>query len=99
MTHYESDYGAAPKVEMPKNQVLTILDADFGSKRWLGFLGEVIDSPSYPICRTQINVRVKGDFNRLAEEIRGWHWIVAFGDHLDKVGYAVRKAGVDWLAL
>jgi hypothetical protein len=99
LTHYESDYGAAPKVEMPKNQVLTIIDADFASARWLGFLGEVIDSPSYPICRTQINIKVKGDSRRLAEEIRGWHWIVAFGDHLDEMGYAVRKAGVDWLAL
>ncbi len=99
LTHYESDYGAAPKVEMPKNQVVTILDADFSSKRWLGFLGEVIDSPFYPICRTQIDIRIRGDFRRLAEEIRGWHWILAFGDHLDKVGYAVRKAGIDWLAL
>jgi len=99
LTHYESDYGAAPKVEIPKHQVLTILDADFAGKRWLGFLGEVIDSPFYPICRTQINIGIKGDFRRLAEEIRGWHWMVAFGDHLDKLGYALRKAGVDWLAV
>jgi hypothetical protein len=99
LTHYESDYGAAPKVEMPKGQVLTVIDADFASMRWLGFVGEVIDSPSYPICRTQISIRVKGDSRRLAEETRGWHWIVAFGDHLDKVGYAARKAGIDWLSL
>ncbi|NWG14472.1 MAG: sugar isomerase [Acidobacteria bacterium] len=99
LTHYESDYGAAPKVEIPKQQIVTILDADFAGKRWLGFLGEVIDSPFYPICRTQINIRVKGDFGRLAEEIRGWHWMVAFGDHLDKLGYALRKAGVGWLAV
>jgi len=99
MTHYESDYGAAPKVEMPKGQAMTIIDADFASMRWLGFVGEVIDSPFYPICRTQITIRVKGDSRRLAEETRGWHWIVAFGDHLDKMGYAVRKAGIDWLAL
>jgi hypothetical protein len=99
LTHYESDYGAAPKVEVPKGQVLTIIDADFAGTRWLGFVGEVTDSPFYPICRTQISVRVKGDSRRLAEETRGWHWIVAFGDHLDKVGYAARKAGIEWLAL
>jgi len=99
LTHYESDYGAAPKVEVPKGQVLTVIDADFASMRWLGFVGEVSDSPFYPICRTQISIRIKGDARRLAEETRGWHWIVAFGDHLDKVGYAARKAGIEWLAL
>ncbi len=99
LTHYESDYGAAPKVEMPKGQILTVIDADFANMRWLGFVGEVTDSPSYPICRTQISIRVKGDSRRLAEETRGWHWIVAFGDHLDKAGYAARKAGINWLAL
>jgi hypothetical protein len=99
LTHYESDYGAALKVEVPKDEVVTVVDADFEGSRWLGFVGEVVDSPFYPICRTQMNIRVRGDARRLANEIRGWHWMVAFGDHLDKVGYAVRKAGLGWLAL
>jgi hypothetical protein len=99
LTHYESDYGAAPKVEVPKGQVLTVVDAGFAGTRWLGFVGEVADSPFYPICRTQISIRIKGDSRRLAEETMGWHWMVAFGDHLDKMGYAARKAGIDWLAL
>ena len=33
MTHFESDYGAAPKVEMRKGQILTNIVPDFKEKR------------------------------------------------------------------
>ncbi len=36
LTHFESDYGAAPKVEMTKGQVVTNVVADFLIKRWVG---------------------------------------------------------------
>jgi hypothetical protein len=99
LTHYESDFGAAPKVEMRKGQEITVIDPDFAGRRWLGFDGQIQDTPFYPICRTQLDVRVRGDWQRLAEEIRGFHWMVAYGSHLREVGYAVRKAGLDWLKI
>ncbi|MCL4193694.1 MAG: hypothetical protein KJZ87_18295 [Thermoguttaceae bacterium] len=99
LTHYESDFGAATKVEMRKGQAITVIDADFSGRRWLGFEGEIIDTPFFPICRTQLDMRIKGDWQRLAEEIRGFHWMVAYGSHLREFGYAVKKAGLDWLAL
>ena len=97
LTHYESDYGAAPKVEMRKGQALTVLNPDFAGRRWLGFRGEIVDTPFYPVCRTQLEVAVKGDLDRLRRELRGFHWMVCYGDYLREVGYAVKKAGVDWL--
>ena len=99
LTHYESDFGAAPKVEMHKGQQITVLNPDFAGRRWLGFEGEILDAPFYEICRTQLDVAVKGDDERLAEEIRGFHWMVAYGSYLREVGYAVKKAGLDWLRL
>jgi hypothetical protein len=99
LTHYESDYGAAPKVEMRKEQVVTILNPDFAGRRWLGFEGEILDAPFYEICRTQLDIAAKGDDKRLAEEMRGFHWMVAYGDYLREVGYAVKKIGIDWLRL
>ena len=97
LTHYESDYGAAPKVEMRKGQQITVVDSDFASRRWLGFEGEIADTPFFPICRTQLDVQIKGDWERLRDEARGFHWMVAYGSHLREMGYALKKAGVDWL--
>jgi len=99
LTHYESDFGAAPKVEMRKGQEVTILNPDFAGRRWLGFAGEIIDAPFYEICRTHLDVAVKCDVERLAEQIRGFHWMVAYGNYLCEVGYALKKAGLDWLKL
>jgi len=94
LTHYESDFGAAPKVQMRKGQVVTVLNPDFAGRRWLGFEGKIINTPFYEICRTQLDVAVKGDVERLAEEIGGFHWMVAYGNHLREVSYAVKKAGL-----
>jgi hypothetical protein len=99
VTHYESDYGAAPKVDMKKGQRLTIVDADFGSRRWLGFEAEILDTPFYPICRTQLDLHILGDWERLLDEVRGFHWIAAYGSHLRETGYALKKAGIGWLAV
>jgi hypothetical protein len=96
LTHYESDYGAAPKVEMTKGQPITVLDPDFAGRRWLGFEGEIADTPFFPICRTQLDIRIKGDWERLNQEVRGFHWMVAYGSHLREIGYALKKAGVGW---
>lgn len=99
LTHYESDFGAAPKVEMKKGQAITVVNPDFAGRRWLGFGGEILDTPFFPICRTQLDLRIRGDWERLAEELRGFHWMVSYGDHLRELGYAVKKAGLDWLAV
>lgn len=99
LTHYESDFGAATKVDMPKGQWVTVVDADFSGKRWLGFEAQILDSPFFPICRTQLDLAIQGPWERLLEEIRGFHWIVVYGRYLREAGYAVRKAGLDWLAL
>lgn len=97
LTHYESDYGAAPKVEMRKGQEITLLDPDFAGRRWLGFSGQIVDTPFFSICRTQLEVAVKADTTRLARELKGFHWMVCYGNYLRETGYAVKKAGVDWL--
>jgi len=99
LTHYESDYGAATKVEMAKGQRVSVLDPDFAGQRYLGFEAEIVDAPFYPICRTQLDLRICGDSERLAEEVRGFHWMLAYGSHLREVGYAVRKAGLGWLRI
>jgi len=99
LTHFESDYGAAPKVEMRKGQKITVLDPDFASRRWLGFEGEIIDNPFLAICRSQIDVRINGNCDRLVEEMRGFHWMASYGNYLRETGYALKKVGVDWVNL
>ena len=91
-THYESEYGAAPKVEMPVGQELTFIDPEYSTGRWLGFKGEVIRNPYYEICRSQQDVRIIGDWS----EVRDSHWISTYGDYLKEAGYAARKLHLTW---
>ncbi|MCX6622625.1 MAG: sugar isomerase [Acidobacteria bacterium] len=97
VTHFESDYGAAPKVEMRIGQRLTNIVPDFSFKKWVGFEGEVAGNPFLPICRSQIDVGIKGSDELLAREMRGFHWMTCYGDYLKETGYALKKVGIDWL--
>ncbi|MCL5099365.1 MAG: twin-arginine translocation signal domain-containing protein [Candidatus Omnitrophica bacterium] len=99
LTHFESDYGAAPKVNMRLGAPLTTLAPDFACKRWVGFDGEIVDHPFLDICRSQIDVRIKGGSDRLLEEMQGFHWMCSYGNYLRETGYALRKVGVDFLNL
>ncbi len=99
LTHYESDYGAAPKVEMRKGQTVTNVIPDFKSQRWTGFVGEIAEAPFLPICRSQIEVAYKFPDLRLAENMPGFHWITCYGDYSREIAYAARRAGIAWVNL
>ncbi|NQT35874.1 MAG: sugar isomerase [Planctomycetes bacterium] len=96
LTHFESDYGAAPKVEMPKGQVVTNIAPDFKSERWMGLLGTIVDAPFLPICRDQIDVAYDVPDQLVAERMPGFHWMTSYGDHMKELGYALRRAGIAW---
>jgi hypothetical protein len=96
LTHYESEYGAAPKVEMPKGQLLTFIDPEYSTGRWVGLRGTVESNPFYEICRSQQDVQIQGDWRRLLREARDSHWVTAYGDYLREAGYAARRIGVRW---
>lgn len=93
LTHYESDYGAACKTEYARDQVVTVIIPNLACNKWQGFRGKVIGSPSYPACRSQMEILVDGDFKRLQHEMEGFHTQVVYGDYLREVGYALKKAG------
>jgi len=96
LTHYESEYGAATKVEMPVGQEVTFINPEFATGRWMGIKGTVEGNPFYEICRSQQDVRIHGDWKRLLDEVRDSHWVMAYGDHLEEVGHAARKIGIAW---
>ncbi len=97
MTHYESEYGAAPKVEIPKGQEVTFIDPEYSTGRWVGFKGIVKSNPFYEICRSQQDVEIQGDWRKLLKEVRDSHWMMAYGDYLKEIGYAARKIGIKWI--
>lgn len=96
LTHFESDYGAAPKVAMPRGQVLTNVAPDFVSERWMGLLGTIQDTPFLPICRNQIDLAYDPPDYLVAERMRGFHWMTCYGDVMREVGYAIRRVGIAW---
>jgi L-fucose isomerase-like protein len=97
MTHFESDYGAATKVEYTKNQTLTVVVPNLRCTKWQGFRGTVVDTPSRPACRSQIDMRIDGDWRQLQAAMEGFHCQVCYGDYLREIGYALRKLGrIEW---
>ncbi|MEN6337407.1 MAG: sugar isomerase, partial [Phycisphaerales bacterium] len=96
VTHYESEYGAATKVEIPIGRQVTFIDPQYSTGRWLGFTGVVRENPAYEICRSQHNVEIQGDWKKLLNEVRDSHWMMAYGDHRRELAYAARKLGIRW---
>jgi hypothetical protein len=96
LTHFESEYGAAPKVEIPEGQVVTFIDPEYSSGRWVGFKGIVKSNPFLEICRSQQDVEIQGDWKKLKKEVRDSHWMLTYGDYLKEIGYACRKIGIKW---
>ena len=96
LTHFESDYGVAPKVEMRKGQKVTNIISDFNAEHWTGFVGEIADAPFLPICRCQIEVSYKFPDARLAENMPGFHWMTCYGDYVRELGYALKRIPIIW---
>jgi len=96
LTHFESDYGAAPKVEMGQGVLTTNIAPDFAHKRWVGLLGEIVEAPFLPICRSQIDIRYKCDDRTLAQRMPGFHWMTGYGDYTRELAYALRRVGIEW---
>jgi hypothetical protein len=96
LTHFESNYGAAPKVEMTKGRLTTNIAPDFAAKRWVGLRGEIVDAPFLPICRSQIEIGFKCDGRTLARRMPGFHWMTGYGDLSRELGYALKRVGIEW---
>jgi hypothetical protein len=96
VTHFESDFGAAPQVKMKIGQPVTNVIPDFASQRWVGFLGTIAANTDMPICRSQIDVAFDVDASVIAERMRGFHWITLYGDLLRETGYALRRIPIAW---
>jgi hypothetical protein len=97
MTHFESDYGAAVKVQYTKGQMVTAIIPNLRCTKWQGFRGKIVDAPSHPTCRSQMDIAFEGDWRTMLREMEGFHHQVCYGDYLREVGYALQKlGGIEW---
>jgi len=96
VTHFESDYGATPKVELPIGTDITMICPDCSQKQWLGFTGSIEDNPFYDICRSQYDIKIDGNWKKLLSDHRGFHWMMACGDYTREMEYACPKIGIEW---
>ncbi|MCF0234036.1 MAG: sugar isomerase, partial [Thermoguttaceae bacterium] len=96
VTHFESDYGAAPKVEFTLGQVVTNILPDFLGVRWAGFVGKIVDVPFRPICRAQFDVEYTVTDELVNARMPGFHWMTCYGDYTRELGYVLRRAGILW---
>jgi len=95
LTHFESDYGAAPKVEMLIGQPVTNIMPDFEFRRNVGLTGKIIDNPMLDICRSQIDISFDCDSKKVAEQMPGFHWNTVYGDYMKETAYALKKIGIE----
>jgi len=86
MTHFESDYGAATKAQYTKGQTVTVIIPALDCSKWQGFRGKIIDAPSRPACRSQIDMEVDGNRRKLLTSQVGFHVQIVYGDYLREVG-------------
>jgi len=93
MTHFESDYGAACKTHYTIGQEVTAIVPNLACDKWQGFRGKITATPSYPACRSQMEILVDGDWKRLVRELEGFHTQIVYGDYLREVGYALKRLG------
>jgi len=96
LTHFESDYGAAPKVEMLVGQTVTNVMPDFSFNRYIGLSGKITANPMLDICRSQIDISFDCDSRKVAAKMPGFHWITVYGDYIKETGYALRKIGIEF---
>jgi hypothetical protein len=96
VTHFESDYGAATRVEFTKGTAITNIIPNLTCTKWQGFRGTIVDTPNYPACRSQINMTIDGNWKKLLHDIEGFHTVTCYGDYLKEVGYALKRTGVKW---
>jgi hypothetical protein len=99
LTHFESDYGAAPKVEMLIGQTVTNIMPDFAFKRNVGLKGKIIDNPKLEICRSQIDIGFDCESRKVAEQMPGFHWMTVYGDYIRETEYALKKIGIEFANL
>jgi len=96
LTHFESDCGAATKVDYPRGQVITVILPNLRCTKWMGFRGRIADSPNYDMCRSQMDVAIDGDWKRLLTDMEGFHTVITYGDYLREVGYVLKRMGTAW---
>ena len=96
LTHFESDYGSAPKVEVPLGTLVTNINPDFKSERWVGVKGVVCDVPFRSICRTQFDIKYECPDLLFARRMPGFHFMTCYGDYTKEIGYALRRVGIQW---
>ena len=96
LTHFESDYGAAPKVEFPLGMLTTNIVPDYMSKRWVGVKGVICDVPFRPICRSQFDIKYECPDLLFARRMPGFHFMTCYGDYTKEIGYALRRVGIEW---
>jgi L-fucose isomerase-like protein len=95
VTHYESDHGAATHVHFPEGQQLTIVKPDFEAKNWLAMTGTIKGHPFIDTCRAQVEVELNADTQQVMKNLRGFHCMLAYGDHTQQIAYAAKKVGIN----
>ena len=82
---------------MRPGQEVTLINPACSHNTILGYKGTILKSPFYDICRSQYDIKIDGDWEKLTEEMKGFHFMMSVGDYTKEMEYASRKIGIDWV--
>jgi L-fucose isomerase-like protein len=93
-----SNRGVAVQVKYSEGQEVTIVSTAFEVDKMVITKGKIMRSPEYPICRSQVEVKVK-DSKKVYENWVGFHMAMGYGDYIEEMENACRILKIQCIVL
>lgn len=95
--HHETKLGLAPGVQFAKGKQVTVAGFSHEMKTIIATPGRIVRNTDYHICISQCEVAVP-DSEYLFEEFQGFHWVMVYGNWMNRLKETANILDVEFLA-
>lgn len=95
--HHETRLGLAPSVKFEEGKNVTVAGFSHDMEKVIATPGRIVRNTDYHICITQCEVAVP-DSEYLYEEFQGFHWLMVYGNWMNRLEHTARILGVELLS-
>ncbi len=94
--HHETRMGLAPSVKMQEGREITLAGFSHDLSTMIASPGKITRNTDYHVCISQVEAEIP-DGRFLYDNFQGFHWIMVYGDWMDRLHQAVELLEVDFL--
>ncbi len=94
--HHETRLGLAPSVLMEPDREITLAGFSHDLSKMIASPGRIIRNTEYHVCISQVEADIP-DGRFLYDNFQGFHWIMVYGDWMNRLQEAVELLEVDFL--